>query len=177
MFRLAKKLRKLGLSESGAATVEFVIVFPFFVGVFLSSFEVAMMNMRAVMLERAMDLTVREIRLSSGASLVYDDILADVCDRATIIPDCLNVVRMELQAVDKNNFAGIQDNPDCVKRDEDVQPVVKFKNGVENELMLIRACAVIDPFFPNLGVGRSMPVDATGGYQVIASSAFVNEPK
>lgn len=177
MFRLAKKLKKLGLSESGAATVEFVIVFPFFVGIFLSSFEVAMMNMRAVMLERAMDLTVREIRLSSGAQLNYDDILDDVCERATIVPDCLDVVRMELQAVDKDNFAGIENNPDCVKRDEEVQPAVKFKNGIENELMLIRVCAVIDPFFPNLGVGRSMPLDASGGYQVIASSAFVNEPK
>ena len=84
---------------------------------------------------------------------------------------------MELQAVDKDDFAGIVNNPDCVKRDEDVQPLVRFTNGVENELMLIRACAVIDPFFPSLGVGRSMPVDSTGGYQVIASSAFVNEPK
>ncbi|CAN0603706.1 unnamed protein product [Ectocarpus sp. 12 AP-2014] len=39
MLKLGKKLRKLGLSESGAASVEFVIVFPFFVGVFLSAFE------------------------------------------------------------------------------------------------------------------------------------------
>jgi hypothetical protein len=177
MFRFIKKLKNLGLSESGAATVEFVIVFPFFVGIFLSSFEVAMMNMRAVMMERAMDLSVREIRLSSGAELDYDEILETVCDRARIIPDCLTNVRMQLQAVDKSDFAGIGNTPDCVKRDEDIQPAVEFKNGVENELMLIRICAVIDPFFPNLGVGRSMPVDSTGGYQIIASSAFVNEPQ
>ncbi|NNE86710.1 MAG: pilus assembly protein, partial [Silicimonas sp.] len=177
MLNLAKKLRRLGLNESGAATVEFVIVFPFFVGIFLSAFEVAMMNIRAVMMERAMDLTVREIRLSSGADLDYDTVLANVCAQTTIIPDCENVLRIELQAVDRANFAGIQNRPDCVKRNQPIQPLVRFKNGVENELMLIRICAVIDPFFPGIGVGRSMPLDESGGYQVIASSAFVNEPK
>lgn len=177
MFRLRDKLKRWGFSENGAASVEFVIVFPFFVGIFLSAFEVAMMNTRAVMMERAMDLTVRDIRLSSGDQLEYDTVLASVCDRATLIPDCLNTVRIELQAVDKANFSGIQNRPDCVKRNEQIQPLVKFKNGAQNELMLIRVCAVIDPFFPGVGVGRSMPVDESGGYQVIASSAFVNEPK
>ena len=176
MLKIGKKLRKLGLSESGAASVEFVIVFPFFVGVFLSAFEVAMMNTRAVMLERAMDLTVRDIRLSSGAVLNYNSILGDVCGRTALIPDCENTLRIELTSVDNTDFSGIEDAAVCARRDLPVQPVVKFENGVENELMLIRVCAVVDPFFPNVGVGRSMPKDPSGGYQIVAASAFVNEP-
>lgn len=163
--------------ETGAATVEFVIVFPFFVAVFLSSFEVAMMNTRAVMMERSLDMVVRRIRLTSGGTLDYDTVLADICNGAAVIPDCMNTTRIELQPVDDVAMTGLLHRPDCVMRNKPIQAAVKFRNGQQNELMLIRVCAVVDPIFPGIGVGRSMPRDASGGYQIIASSAFVNEPQ
>lgn len=174
--RFRRALRRLGLSESGAATVELVIVFPFFVGVFLSSYDVAMMNMRAVMMEQAMDKAVRRIRLSSGASLNYNQIVKDICEDAYLIPDCRRTLRIEMTPVSTQTWAGMVNNVDCVKRNQPIQPLVKFKNGAENELMLMRICAVVDPVFPGIGVGRTMPKDASGGYKIIASSAFVNEP-
>ena len=170
-------LRRLGLSENGAASVELVIVFPFFVSVFLSSYDVAMMNMRAVMMEQAMDKVVRSIRLSSGAALDYDEILEDICEDAYLVPNCLEALRIEMTPVSTETWAGMETEVDCVKRDEPIQPVVRFSNGLENELMLIRICAIVDPVFPGVGVGRTMPKDETGGYKIIASSAFVNEPQ
>ncbi len=175
--KLRASLARLRKSEAGAASVEFAIVFPFFVGVFVSGFEVAMMNARAVMLERATDVVVRNIRLSSGATLNYDTVLADICNTAGIIPDCMNTTRIELQAVNTTTWAGLDPQVDCIRRDLPIQPLVKFENGQQNEMMLIRICAVVDPFFPTIGVGRSMPKDETGGYQIVASSAFVNEPQ
>ncbi|NNE78690.1 MAG: pilus assembly protein [Silicimonas sp.] len=154
-----------------------MIVFPFFVGVFLSAFDVAMMNIRAVMLERATDTVVRAIRLSSGADLDYDVVMADVCNAAGLIPDCMNTLRIELVRLNGSNWNGLQHRPDCVARNNPIKPLVKFKNGQQNEMMLIRICAVVDPIFPGIGVGRTMPKDASGGYQVIATSAFVNEPQ
>lgn len=176
MRRASNLIRKLLGSETGAASVEFALVFPFFVGVFLSSFDVAMMNFRAVMLERATDVAVREIRLSSGALLDYDTVKNDICDAAALIPDCRNVLKIELVAINTTSWNGLQHRPDCVARNSNIQPVINFKNGQQNELMLIRVCAVVDPVFPGIGVGRSMPKDPSGGYQLIASSAFVNEP-
>lgn len=176
MSRLRNRLRKLLRSERGAASVEFVIVFPFFVGIFLSAFDVAMMNLRAVMMERATDQVVRAIRLSSGATLDYDTVKSDICQQAFMIPDCQNSLMIELIAVNTTSWNGLQHRPACVARGNPIQPLVKFKNGQQNELMLIRVCAVVDPFFPGIGVGRSMPKDPSGGYQVIATSAFVNEP-
>lgn len=175
--KLRAGLRRLGLSESGAASVEFAIVFPFFLGVFLSSYEVAMMNMRAVMVERAMDIAVRNIRLSSGAQLDYEDVKADICRDAYLVPDCENTIMIELLSVDKANWNGMQHRADCIERGNPLKPLVKFKNGQQNELMLIRLCAVVDPVFPGIGVGRTMPKDNSGGYQIIATSAFVNEPQ
>ena len=175
-LKFRRALRHLGLSEDGVASVELVIVFPFFVGVFLSGYEVAIMNTRAVMLERATDMVVRNIRLSSGANLSYDVVLNDICRLAGLIPDCRNTTKIELQPVDMSTWTGMTSAIDCVKRDQVIQPVVRFRNGLQNELMLIRVCAIVDPVFPSIGVGRSMPRDSSGGYQIIASSAFVNEP-
>ena len=176
MLFMSDLIKKLLRKESGAASVEFVLVFPFFVGVFLSSFDVAMMNFRAVMLERATDIAVRDIRLSSGAQLNYDDVKDDICDEAAMIPDCTNALKIELIAVNTTSWNGLQNRPDCVARNGTMQPVINFSNGQQNELMLMRVCVVVDPIFPGIGVGRSMPKDASGGYQVIASTAFVNEP-
>lgn len=176
--KFAQSLRRLGLSETGAATVEFVVVFPFFVGTFISAYEVAIMNMRAVMLERATDIVVRDIRLLGGAGLNYDSVLGDICDRAPIIPDCLNTTKIELRPVDTTTWLGlVGEEISCVKRDAKIQPPLRFRNGAENEMMLMRVCAIVDPLFPTIGVGRSIPVDDSGGYQIISSTAFVNEPQ
>ena len=135
-----------------------------------------MMNLRAVMFERATDIAVRGIRLSSGGQLEYDDIVAGICAETLVIADCENVLHLQLLPVNADTWTGINSGVRCVARDSDIQPLVEFQNGQENELMLLRVCAVVDPIFPSIGVGRSMPKDASGGYQVIASSAFVNEP-
>ncbi len=169
--------RFLRQDQSGAASVEFVIIFPIFFTTFVSAFEVGMMNIRAVMLERATDIAVREIRLNNGTLVAYDDVLRRICDLSLGITDCQNVVKIELNKVNQTGWTTLSNSVDCIKRNETIQPVVNFVNGQENELMLVRVCAVLDPFFPTVGIGKSMPKDASGGYLVVASSAFVNEPK
>lgn len=176
MLRVMKNMCRKWRDESGAATVEFVIVFPFFVGLFLSAFDVAMMNLRAVMLERGLDLVVRDIRLSSGAPLVYSDIIDDVCDSAGMIPDCRNNLRVELTPINTTSWNGLQNRPACIARNSSAQPAVVFKNGAQNELMLFRVCATVDTVFPGIGVGRTMPRSPGGGYNIISSTVFVNEP-
>ena len=173
--KFCRPLRRFGVSEKGAATVELVIVFPFFIGVFVSAFEVAIMNMRAVMLERATDTVVSEIRLNLGDQPSYEEVLADVCSAAAIIPDCMTKTRIELKRLDPDTWVGISGTVDCVKQDEDIDPDID--NGSQNDIMMMRVCSIVDPIFPTIGVGRSIPRDPLeGGYRVIASAAFVIEP-
>ncbi|MEM7718396.1 MAG: pilus assembly protein [Pseudomonadota bacterium] len=181
MIGFAKKfgrtLRAFGLSEKGVASVEFVIVFPFFVGVFLSSYEVAIMNIRAVMMERAVDIAVREIRLAGGAQIEHEDVRTEICGNAILIPSCADVTKIELTRVDRDTWTtNLSDQADCQDRLDEIKPPKNFENGAANDLMLIRVCAVVDTVFPTFGVGRTIPQDENGGYIIIASSAFVNEP-
>ena len=176
MRKVLRKHLKRFLGESGAASVELVIVFPIFFTIFVSAFELGMMNLRAVMLERATDIVVREIRINDGADFEYSDVRDAVCTLAIMIPGCQDAIKVELTPVDPDVWGTLPRELDCINRAEDIDPVVNFTNGTENELMLVRVCAVIDPFFPTVGIGRSMPKDSTGGYIISASSAFVNEP-
>jgi len=41
---------------------------------------------------------------------------------------------------------------------------------------LIRVCAVFKPVFPSTKLGIRLARDELGGYALVASSAYVNEP-
>lgn len=42
--------------------------------------------------------------------------------------------------------------------------------------MLVRVCALFEPFFPTTGLGMMMRYNARGDYALVATTAFVNEP-
>ena len=167
---------RLWRDERGTATVEFVIVFPFFLGVMLSSFELSLITMRETMLERALDLTVREIRLETGTAPQHDEIKTRVCERAPVIPDCEANLRLEMIQIDPHYWVQPANNFDCVDHSEDVQPVRNFGNGMDNDLMLLRACAKFKPDFPGGGIGKTLSKDNAGMAALVATSAFVQEP-
>lgn len=176
MTTLRRLLDRFRRRDDGSATIEFSILFMPFMLILASTYEIGMANVRHVMLERGTDIAVRQIRLNTGAPPSKDDIRKMVCNAAGIIPDCMNVLEIELQSVDKATWSMPPVSASCVDRDEVVQPVVKYENGQQNEMMMVRFCAVIDPLFPSFGLGYTMPKDASGGYRLVSMTAFVNEP-
>jgi hypothetical protein len=64
----------------------------------------------------------------------------------------------------------------CIDRTSDVDPVITFVPGARSEIMFVRACLIVDPIFPGMGLGAQLPVDASGGYAIVVQSAFMNEP-
>ena len=174
--RLKSRIGSFRRRESGAATVEFALIFPAYIFVFLSAFEVGLANIRMVMIERASDLAVRALRLNTGNPPSYNDIKTAVCNAAGIIPECMDFIQIELQPVSTTTWNLLDNNADCIDRASTIDPVVAFSNGQQNELMIVRVCAVVDPIFPAMGMGLIMPKDETGGYRLVASTAFVNEP-
>ncbi len=176
MKMLSRLLNRFRRREDGTASIEFVILFTPFMLLLASTYEIGMANVRHVMLERGTDIAVRQIRLNTGTPPTKEQIRTMVCNAAGIIPDCLNVLEIELQSVDKATWAMPPRQASCVDRTEPIQPVVKYENGLQNEMMMIRFCAVIDPMFPSFGLGYTMPKDASGGYRLVSMTAFVNEP-
>lgn len=173
---VAARLRRAARSESGSATIEFVIVVPVLLTIFMSAFEVGLVMTKRVMLERAIDVSVRNLRLGLWVNPTPLMLKQSICNEAAIIPDCMNVMLLELRPVSTVTWSPLDNNVKCVQRDEVIQPLTEFVPGGANEMMLVRACAIIDPIFKTSALGLNLPVDETGGYALVATSAFVNEP-
>lgn len=179
MHRRKGLLRRFRKSENGSATIEFVITFPVFLVLLLSGIELGIVSVNHVMLERAVDMTVRDIRLGTGDAPEHDEIKDIICERAGFIKDCSSNLRLEMIQVDPRAWVAIRTEADCTDASEPVSPVRSFVQGQENELMILRACAKISPVFPTSGLGKSLADTGDGGgqYALVAMSAFVQEPR
>lgn len=178
MIRLPRFLRRFGRSEDGTATVEFAITFPAMLLFTLSGVEMGMVSLQSSMLERAMDMTVRDIRLGTGSAPQHDEIKDLICERAGFVSNCSSSLLLEMVEVDPRNWTGISAEVSCIDRSEEVQPKTEFRNDApENALMILRACAKIDPVFPSTGLGKNIKKDGAGQFQLVAISAFVQEPE
>jgi hypothetical protein len=175
--RLTRFARRFGQSQSGGVSTEFVIAFPAVLAMMAFGVELSMVTFNQSMLEQAMDVTVREIRLGTGTAPQHDDIKDSICERAHFIRDCETNLRLEMVRIDPRDWTGIPADPDCIDTSQEVTPVRSFVNGQSNELMMLRACVRIDPLFPTTGLGKKLGEGAGGQYALIATSAFVQEPR
>lgn len=169
-------LRRFLARSDGNATIEFVILFPALMTIFLMAVELGVLLARGVMLDRAVDIAVRELRLGRLNPMTHDGLKAEICSNSVIIPNCDSVTLLELRPVSTTTWAELNTAATCVDRTEEVQPVLEFDSGATNEMMLVIACSVFDPFFPTTGLAAKMRLDPSGAYALVSSSAYVNEP-
>lgn len=172
-------LRRFLRREEGSATIEFVIIFPVFIAVFLASFELGMLQLRHTMLERGLDLAVRTVRLSSGATPDYDLIRDKICEHTPLISDCADNLKLEMIRLDPwTSFTTIP-SADCIDRSVPFAPVRGWVEGGPNDLLLLRACVLFDPMFPSTGIGYRLSQDFgnSGAYALTAKNVFVVEPE
>lgn len=175
--RLGATLRRFRHTETGSVTVEFVIVFPVMLMILFSTVELGVINLRQIMLDRAMDVTVRDIRLSTGSDMQHDAIRDAICDYAGMKDDCATSLKLEMVQIDPFNWSAVNATPDCIDSAEEVDAVTNFQTGESNDLMFLRACMSFDPMFPHWGLADSIQTDGDGRIHLYATSAFVQEPK
>lgn len=179
-FGAGKTIKKLWQAlrrDEGNATIEFVILFPAIMTLFLSSFEVSVMLLRSVLLEKSLDTTVRELRLGIFDPATAEDLKQTLCDRAPILPACSETMKVELVVVPTHSWDLPTGNIKCVDKNANINPATTVNFGIANDLMVVRACAKVDPFFATTPwVINLLPLDTSGEYAVVASSTFVNEP-
>lgn len=176
MRRLAKWLSATFRREDGTATIEFVLVVPAILMIFMASFESGLLMARHIMLERSVDMTMRELRLGILVNPTHDSLKTEICSRTVVISQCESTIRIHMQPVSTTTWALPSDAPVCVDRAEPINPVTIVNPGSENEVMLVRVCVVVDAMFPTTGIGLGLPKDGQGGYALVSMSAFVNEP-
>ena len=169
------RIRKFFDDKKGSASVEFAMVAPIYLAAVLSVFESGWLMTKNMMLERGLDLTVREIRLGVSGKTEHDQFKETICDYARILRDC--EANMILEVTPITTAADIPaGSAICRDRTTPDAPALNFNLGQRSDIMYVRACVIVDPIVPGLGLGLQLPKDGSGGFQMIAHSAFVNEP-
>jgi len=163
--------------EEGTATIEFAILVPVFLAVLVSGVEVAVLTARQTMMERGMEQTMRALRLGRLQPVNLDTLRESVCRHTVIIHNCQANLLIELRRLDPQSIALPSGNAPCINRDEETQPAVTLTPGVEHDLVLVRMCLIVDPVLPTSGMGLGLPRDASGGFRMVTSSVYVNEPR
>lgn len=179
MRNLSRSIRTWVGRQEGAVTVEFVVIVPFLLSLFFASVDVGISMLRQVMLDRAMDLAVREVRLGRVPNDGSVTMAQLICERTMLLPDCINNIAVEMQPIDTATFAGLTPTVQCVNRELALTPSVTFNvgaGGQAQELMLIRTCVAADPFIQLTGFFTAMPINPEGEYVVVSRGIFVNEP-
>ena len=170
-------LKRFRNTEDGHATIEFAITFPAMLFMLLSGVEFGIIGLNHSSLERALDMTVRDIRLETGAAPQHDEIKQLICQRAGFINNCDTNLRLEMVQMDPRNWGALDAAADCTDLSADGAPLRTFVNGQSNELMVLRACAKLDPVFPTAGLGKNLVKDGAGQFALVSVSAFVQEPR
>ena len=179
MQKFKSWLRRLKRDESGTASVEFVLVVPIYITLIAMSIELGFVTMRHTLLERGLDMAVREIRLSTGADWEHDEIKGMICDNALLILDCDSNLRLEMVPTDPRVLGSMNSEVLCTdKAEQATTPDYDdyIAAGNQNQLMLLRACLKYDPLFPAAVLGSALKQDGSGQVAVVTMTAFVQEP-
>lgn len=175
---MMRAFRRFFRREEGNVTAEFVVAVPVILMIFFASFEAGYAMLRLVWLERSLDITIRDLRTGSmGTNPSHEQVRERICELNFLLPNCNQNLMVEMQIIEQPSWTGFTTPPTCVDRTTDVRPKVTFTQGTSNEVVTVRACEVFDPFFPSTRYGLGLKTDASGGYQLAARGAFVNEPR
>jgi len=162
--------------EDGAVSIEFFLVVGVVVSVMVIGLELGFINLRQALLERGLDMAVREVRLGTGTDPQHDDIKELVCQNSIFIKFCEDNLFLEMVPDDIRSYAGLNELPHCTDVPAPSRPVREFTPGQPNELMLMRACLKFEPIFPEAFLAQRLTTDGEGNAVIVAVTSFVQEP-
>lgn len=164
-----RRIRHFLRDERAAITAEFVLAFPVVFLFLVVTLELTFLMARSTLLQQALDVTMREVRLGNIVNPGVLELEDMVCDRISVIPACQSSMTLEFTRVDQATFQMPGQQAPCVRRDDEALAARAgdiYDTGVQNDLMVVRACMVIDAITPFFG----------SEFELFARTAFVNEP-
>ncbi|MGV6802410.1 MAG: TadE/TadG family type IV pilus assembly protein [bacterium] len=180
-----KIARRFGLTQTGATAVEFAMVFPLFIGLVFSVFEIGIYFYKVSVIEEAVSKAARKVRtgykfeaadpLAPGACLTEKDCLyKEICDIVDTFGPCNNSLAVEVTVFsDFATLAADTSSPVCVSDAGYDYNTVGFDKGAQQQIVRLRACFEVKTTNP--GLGLKLSTGSNGKRKIIATTFFQNE--
>lgn len=176
MTRTVKPLlRRFAARDDGTVAPEVALWMPLFLLLIVSAIELGTITIRHTVLERALDQTVRDVKLGTGPT-THAGMKTAICDAARVLPGCEETLHLEMLPLDMSEWSNPPASADCVDVSEAINPQRQFQNGGGGQIMFLRACYKFRPVTPIGSLNASLAKDDNGYTALVSSSAFVNEP-
>ena len=176
LTRMASLLRRFAHRRDGMAAVELGLIGPVFFAMIFAIIDVGGLLAQSMLLDRAVDKAVRTVRVRGGLTTISQTQFRDsVCSGMMLYATgCADRLTVEMSVIKSTaNFPS--SSVPCVTKDVP-QPTVNFNTGARSDMVFVRACYLVDPLVPILGSGLGLPRNDSGGFNVVTTSGFVNEP-
>ncbi|MEM7056210.1 MAG: TadE/TadG family type IV pilus assembly protein [Pseudomonadota bacterium] len=165
---------------SGAATLEFVVLVPFLMIVVFMFAEVGILTGRTVLMKRGVSIAARDIRLGLVDPTNIQSFRNTVCREAFLINSCYTELQLEIFPIDPASTQDRLTQVQCANRfpadGQPVLPATRYNVGIDGDIMIIKACLVVDPVFIGTGMAAGLTLaDGQPGYYIIVKSAFMRE--
>lgn len=171
-----KALRRFLSRNDGSASVEFVILFPVVFSVFMMGVEVGWIAVQRVALDRAVDLSIRDVRLGRlPAQISHAEFRDRLCAQATLLANCETRLLIEMQRINMTDWSFPAERNACIDLGADIVPATAFSIGASSTIMYLRACYLVRPIFPTTGWGLQLPLDPSGMFALRTTTGFMNE--
>ncbi|MEO1324929.1 MAG: TadE/TadG family type IV pilus assembly protein [Pseudomonadota bacterium] len=173
--------RRFASDNEGSSTVEFVIFFPFLIALCFAGVEFGWLMTRFMIVERSVDVAMREVRLGGIQNPTYDELRDRICDTAGIIATCEQNLVLTTQVIPTGGSVDPTPAP-CFDRLateeelEDFNPADGHNTGGATSMVVIKICAVVDPILKNPVYDVLLGFDESGGFRIRTTTAFLHEP-
>ncbi|MEP1443306.1 MAG: TadE/TadG family type IV pilus assembly protein [Hyphomicrobiales bacterium] len=179
LCKFKKKTEPFFTSESGVTAIEFAIIAPIFFIIIISILEVGYTFSKVAMLDYSVSVTTRELYTGTAANgqIAHDEIEQNICNNMSVLAGSNCTANLLVELITINDVTDLpSDDAQCRDEALNINPVVQFDPGGSSETVFMRVCFLTNFLVPGIGFGLQLPVEASGKYAIIASSAFVNEP-
>lgn len=176
---LRRGLGRFWRCEDGNASIEFTIAVPATLMIFMASVEAGYYMIRHVMMERGLDLVMREYRLGRYPQVTHNQLRTLICNATPILQNCEQELKVWVGPINTSTWAVDTSSSYCGDGNGTLngQTSGTVRNGGANQPMYVRICTLQDPIFPTTGIGLELRADSrSGGYQLAAATVVVNEP-
>jgi hypothetical protein len=175
---IKNRLDRFRKEDAGSVyTLEFAVLLPLLFMALFFGVELTTHANRQFQLDRGLEVTTRIIRLNTAVEYTHDELKQAICANTGGLEDCENNMRLELLAENLRDYTGLPARADCTNSPVTVTPVRGWSLGEEHELMLMRACYEYTPFLASIGLGKLLGSGENGKGEMVAISAFVQEPR
>ncbi|HEY0276571.1 MAG TPA: hypothetical protein VGC31_10960 [Paenirhodobacter sp.] len=169
---------RLWIAETGAVTLPSLFWIPVFFMILVMSVEVMVLNMRQVLLDRAMEVATRDLRLGNTTIPTHDALKAQMCTLIAFVPDCLSNLSVEVFPVDTATWSLTNpDAPRCTDATSEAVTTPVFDPSTGNQLVALRACLRLKPMTGIDPMALALHLDGTGRFALSSTTVFVNEPR